>query len=177
MIALSCDLPARALVLRDPPIPTDAAIVFGGDPYYERTRHAVELFRKGFVKVLIVCGGEPGAGDSAKSLFEQAQKLGVPTDKILLEERSSSTRESIVFTKPILEEHSMKSITLVTSPYHQRRAFLTAKRGFPNEVKLVNSPAEQSFWSPRGWWRKWSSIRIVLTEYGKLAYYFVRGWI
>jgi uncharacterized SAM-binding protein YcdF (DUF218 family) len=177
LAAMWRERPAELLVLRDPAVRTDAAMVFGGDPGYERTDHAAKLFRAGLVNMLIVCGGELGPGDSAQSLFERAEQLGVPSDKIVTEEKSTSTRESAVYTRPILEEHSVKSLTLVTSPYHQRRAFLSVRHSLCYEVKLVNSPAEPSFWSPRGWWKKWSSIRIVLMEYGKLAYYFVRGWI
>ena len=171
------DAPARALVLRDPLIRTDAALVFGGDPGFERTRQAAQLFQDGLTGVLILCGGEEGPGDSARSLMEQALRHGVPADKILLEERSTSTRESVVFSRPILERHEIDSLTLITAPYHQRRAFLAARRALGDEIRLVNCPARPSFWSPEGWWQQWRTIRIVLTEYGKLLYYLVRGWI
>jgi uncharacterized SAM-binding protein YcdF (DUF218 family) len=172
-----CDGPARFLVLQDPPTATDAAMVFGGDPNFERTRHASRLFHEGLARRLIFCGGEPGPGDHAFGLMQVAKKSGVPVEKMIPEAQSRSTRESIEFVKPILEKHGIRSLTLVTSPYHQRRVFLSAQRTLSDTVQLINSPAEPSFWSPRGWWQSGKSIRIVFKEYGKLGYYYLRGWI
>lgn len=176
-VAACRDVPAKWLVPLDPPMSTDAAMVFGGDPNYERTLHASRLFRDGQTQRLILCGGEPGPGDDAMSLQKVAVENGVPEDKILIEDQSTSTREAVVFSQPILAKEGVHSLTLVTSPYHQRRAFLVAKRILGNDIELVNSPANPSFWSPQGWWKTLSGIRIVLEEYVKLAYYFLRGWI
>jgi len=165
------------LVLRDPPTRTDAALVLGGDPYFERTGHAVRLLKKGLVTRLIFCGGEPGPGDHALSLMQHARELGAPEESLLIEDRSHSTRESVEFALPLLQENRIRSLTLVTSPFHQRRTFLAARKSLGNEVRLVNSPADPSFWKPDGWWRDWWSAKVVFTEYVKLVYYFVRGWI
>ena len=171
------DRAAELLVLRDPPTLTDAAMVFGGDPGFERTEHAVQLYKKGLVGRLVLCGGEPGSGDHASSLAQHAIARGVPADKIVLEDRSKSTHESVVFVLPMLKSHKIQSLTLVTHPYHQRRVFLAARKSFGNEVKVFNSPADPSFWKPEGWWQSSGGVRIVLSEYGKLAYYLSRGWI
>ena len=165
------------LVLRDPPTRTDAALVLGGDPYFERTGHAVRLLKKGLVTRLIFCGGEPGPGDHALSLMQHARELGAPEESLLIEDRSHSTRESVEFALPLLQENRIRSLTLVTSPFHQRRTFLAARKSLGNEIRLINSPADPSFWTPEGWWRDWWSAKVVFTEYVKLAYYFVRGWI
>ncbi len=171
------DWPAEALVLRDPPMRTDVAIVFAGDPGYERTAHAARLFRRGLTEKLLVSGGEPGAGDHANSLKRYAIQQGVPEEKILMEDRSTSTWETLFYARPVLERHRIDSITLVTSPYHQRRAFWVTRRLLGEQVTIVNCPAEPSFWKPKGWWKSWGTIRIVLAEYGKLGYYLIRRWI
>jgi len=165
------------LVLRDPPTRTDAALVLGGDPYYERTGHAVRLLKEGWVKRLIFCGGEPGPGDHAQSLMQHARELGAPDEAFLIEDRSHSTRESVEFARSILRENDIHSLTLVTSPFHQRRAFLAARKSFGAEVTIVNSPADPSVWKQDGWWRDWWSTKAVFFEYVKLAYYFCRGWV
>lgn len=171
------DLPAEFLVVSDLPAHTDAALVFGGDPGFERTIHASNVLLSGLTDLLIFCGGEPGPGDHARSLQQVAMARGVPEEKTLIEGQSTSTYEAVVFAKPILEKRRIRSLTLVTSPYHQRRVSLAARRALGDEVELVNSPADPSFWSPEGWWKSRRDIRIVLTEYGKMAYYFLRGWI
>ncbi len=176
-VVVGRDLPAEFLVLKDPATPTDAAMVFGGDPGYERTRYASQLIHEKWTKSLVLCGGEPGPGDSATSLRAEALEQGVPAQSILMEQSSRSTRESALQVNAIVRQHGIRSLTLVTSPYHQRRAYLVIRRVLNDEVRLINRPAEPSFWSPRGWWKQGWSARIVLTEYGKLGYYFVRGWI
>jgi uncharacterized SAM-binding protein YcdF (DUF218 family) len=65
----------------------------------------------------------------------------------------------------------------VTSPYHQRRAFLAARRAFGSAVTVLNHPARPSSWLPENWWRTAHSRRIVASEHLKLAYYSLRGWI
>jgi uncharacterized SAM-binding protein YcdF (DUF218 family) len=50
----------------------------------------------------------------------------VPDDAILVEPAARHTGENIVFTRP-----AVPSVTLVTRPYQQRRAYATAKRLWP----------------------------------------------
>jgi uncharacterized SAM-binding protein YcdF (DUF218 family) len=164
------------LVIEDPPGPVDAVVVMAGDPDYERTLTASRLVKSSDARLLIVTGGEPGPGDSAESLRQVALSAGVTEERVRMETTSRSTREAMIAVRPILEKESVRSVALVTSPYHQRRAYLAARRAWPG-VAIRNHPARPSAWSPRRWWTTGFSRRIVLTEYGKLLYYAVRGWI
>jgi len=175
LAAVFADEPARWLVAEGPSGPADVAVVLAGDPGYERTRMAVRLWHEGQVSLLIMTGGEPGPGDSATSLRDTALALGVPRGRILMEEVSHSTHEAMVAVRPLLERLDVRRVAIVTSPYHQRRAYWVARRAL-TEVEIVNRPARPSFWAPDGWWREASTRRIVLTEYGKLVYYVLRGW-
>jgi uncharacterized SAM-binding protein YcdF (DUF218 family) len=109
--------------------------------------------------------------------MQHARELGAPDESFLIEDRSRSTRESVEFAIPILQENHIRSLTLVTSPFHQRRTFLAARKSLGKNVTLVNSPADPSIWKQEGWWRDGWSTKVVLMEYVKLAYYFVRGWV
>lgn len=175
LAAVFADEPARWLVVEDPPGPADVAVVLAGDPGYERTRTAVRLWHEGQVSLLIMTGGEPGPGDSAASLRDTALALGVPKGRILMEEVSHSTHEAMVAVRPLLERLDVHKVAIVTSPYHQRRAYWVASRAL-TDVEIVNRPAHPSFWAPDGWWREASTRRIVFTEYAKLVYYVLRGW-
>jgi uncharacterized SAM-binding protein YcdF (DUF218 family) len=175
LVAVLADEPARWLVVRDPPRKVDAAIVLAGDPQYERTRTAARLVLAGDARLLIVTGGEPGPGDSAGSLRDAAIAFGVPPERIRMERVSHSTREALLAVRPILAREGARSVVLVTSPYHQRRTYWTARRALDG-VRILNWPAEPSFWSPESWWRDAFSRRIVVSEYLKLAYYVLRGW-
>jgi uncharacterized SAM-binding protein YcdF (DUF218 family) len=175
LAAVFAEEPARFLVLEDEPEPADAALVLAGDPDYERTKSAVRLWQAGAVRLLILTGGEPGPGDSSSSLRDVALRLGVPAKAIRTEEVSRSTHESMLAVRPILEQDGVRSLAVVTSPYHQRRAVWAAARSLPG-VRIVSRPAAPSLWTPRGWWRSAWSRKIVLTEHLKLAYYLGRGW-
>jgi uncharacterized SAM-binding protein YcdF (DUF218 family) len=170
------DAPARFLILEDPPIVVDALVVFAGDPDYERTTTAARILLSGRARVLILTGGEPGPGDSADSLRGWALKQGVPAEKIQTETRSHSTREAVVAVKPILREIDAHRVGLVTSPYHLRRAFLSARRSWSG-VAISNWPARPSWWSAHRWWRHRKTRATVVSEYLKLGYYSLRGWI
>ncbi len=175
---LLSDAPARWLVLDDPLPPTfDAALVMAGDPGYERTTTAARLVVEGRARLLILTGGEPGPGDSASSLQAWALRKGVPEDRIRVESVSQGTHSSMLAIRPILDEENVRTLVLVTSPYHHRRAFQTAVRAFGPRVTVFNHPARPAGWKPGGWWRTSYSRRIVLSENVKLAYYALRGWI
>jgi uncharacterized SAM-binding protein YcdF (DUF218 family) len=175
LTAVFADEPARWLVVADPPRWADAAVVLAGDPDYERTRTASRLLLEGQVRLLIVTGGEPGPGDSATSLRDVALRAGVPAEKIRMEQVSHSTRGSMEAIRPILEREGIRSVAVVTSPYHQRRAVWTARKTLRG-VEIVSRPAEPAGWKPEGWWKTRWNRRIVLGEYARLAYYILRGW-
>jgi uncharacterized SAM-binding protein YcdF (DUF218 family) len=175
LAAVLADEPARWLVVVDPPKQADAALVLAGDPDYERTRTGSRLLLDGRVRLLILTGGEPGPGDSAESLRVVAVHLGVPPERIRMEQVSRSTRGSMEAIRPILANEGIRSLVVVTSPYHQRRAVWAARKALKG-IEIVSQPADPSGWRPEGWWKTRWGRRIVLSEYAKLAYYVLRGW-
>jgi uncharacterized SAM-binding protein YcdF (DUF218 family) len=175
LAAVFADAPARWLVVADPPRWADAAVVLAGDPDYERTKTASRLLLEGEVGILILTGGEPGPGDSATSLREVAIRAGVPPERIRMEQVSRSTRGSLEVIRPLLEQEGVRSVAVVTSPYHQRRAVWTARKTLRG-VEVVSRPADPAGWRPEGWWKTRWNRKIVLGEYAKLAYYVLRGW-
>lgn len=163
-------------MVEDTPGPVDAVVVLAGDIAYERTFKAAALVRSGQARLLIVTGGEPGPGDSATSLRDKAIDLGVPPERIRMETVSRSTRGNMLAVAPILVRERIASVALVTSTYHQRRAFLSARKVWSG-VTIRNQPASSSYWSPRKWWRERASRETVVSEYQKLLYYALRGWV
>ena len=170
------DATARFLIVDDPPGPSDAVVVMAGDPDYERTAAAVALMRRENVATLRLTGGEPGPGDSAESLRTRAIALGVPETHIHIESVSHSTREAVLAVAPILQSIGARTATVVTSPYHQRRATAAARRAWPGVVVRARAAAP-SAWRPERWWATAVGRRVVVTEYAKLLYYGLRGWL
>ncbi|HEV7499727.1 MAG TPA: YdcF family protein [Vicinamibacteria bacterium] len=176
LAVLSRDAPARFLVVDDAPGPSDAIVVMAGDPDYERTMAAVALMRAQNITTLILTGGEPGPGDSAESLRAKALALGVPEAHIRIETRSHNTREAVLAVAPILESLGARTVTVVTSPYHERRASAAARRAWP-AIRVRSHAASPSAWTPQRWWATSSGRRVVVSEYAKLLYYGARGWL
>ena len=172
---MASDAPARWLVLEDPPARVDAALVLGGDSWWERTTLGVTLVQSGQAGLLVLAGSDAPPGEPD---FEaKALELGVPPALIRVQRRAGTTRESLLAVAPLLRAEGVRSVALVTSRYHQRRAFLAARKALPG-VTIRNRPAPPSPRDPAGrWWQADGPRRFVLSEYAKLAYYLVRGWV
>lgn len=109
---------------------------------------AVEIFRENWAPLLIFSGGlgaitrgiwtEPEADQFAKL----AIGMGVPKDKILIENKSSNTGQNILFTKQLLAEVGIdpRKFILVQKPYMERRSFATFRKLWPEKEVVVTSP-------------------------------------
>jgi uncharacterized SAM-binding protein YcdF (DUF218 family) len=109
---------------------------------------AARLFNDGYGDILVTTGG---FGRLTKDLFtkpearlfaDEAIELGVPSDKIFIEDKSSNTFDNIRFTKKLLNEQGIvpKTILIVTKPYMERRAFATALATWSDVHIIVASP-------------------------------------
>jgi uncharacterized SAM-binding protein YcdF (DUF218 family) len=85
----------------------------------------------GFRPMLIVSGGQ-GADEPVPEASAMASYLtarGFPADRLLVEDRSRSTEENLVFSKAIMDEvRPGARATIVTSDFHAFRAALLARR-------------------------------------------------
>jgi uncharacterized SAM-binding protein YcdF (DUF218 family) len=107
-----------------------------------------ELFHEGWAPLVIFSGGlgtitkdiwtEPEANQFAKV----AIRLGVPEEKILIENKSSNTGENILFTRQLLAQKDIdpQKFILVQKPYMERRSFATFRKLWPDKEVAVTSP-------------------------------------
>ncbi|WP_086838106.1 YdcF family protein [Amycolatopsis kentuckyensis] len=135
--------------LRHEPRRSDAGIGLGSrDPGV--AVHAAELFHAGCFPLLVFTGANAPTTvarfprGEAVHYREIALDLGVPDEAILVEPEARHTGENIVFTRRLLAGRAVRSVTLVTRPYQQRRAYATAKRLWP-EVDVVCASKAASF--------------------------------
>lgn len=117
---------------------SDTAIVLGAALWNnvpspglrERLDHALELYRSGLASRILVSGGLDGNGSTiseAEGMSNYLLEQGVPKSDILLENRSRSTYENLLFSKKIMEDHGLKSAVIVTHGYHGARALDIAR--------------------------------------------------
>ena len=109
--------------------------------------YSAELFLSGWAPLLMFSGGfgkltKDWQKPEADIFTEIAEKMGVPKDKILIENKSTNTSENIKFTKNILDEKNInpKRIILVHKPYMERRSYATFKKLIFNIEVIVTSP-------------------------------------
>jgi Uncharacterized conserved protein len=107
-----------------------------------------QLLLEGWAPLLIFSGGlgvitkniwhEPEADQFA----EIAIALGVPPEKILIENQSTNTGENVLFTKRLLAQKQIDParFILVQKPYMERRSFATFRKNWPDKNVLVTSP-------------------------------------
>lgn len=153
MLPESLDADVRTLWdyhdLRHEPRRSDAGIGLGSrDPGV--AVHAAELFLAGRFPLVVFTGAnapttvERFPRGEAVHYREIALELGVPDEAILVEPAARNTGENIEFTRKLLAEREIRSVTLVTRPYQQRRAYATAKRLWPG-IDIVCASKAASF--------------------------------
>lgn len=158
------------LELQDDPQQADAIVVISGGGM-ERIEKGITLLKDDYASYLVLSGAAYDDGTSnAASMRLFALQSGVPDEQILLDEDSLNTYENAFDVEKILKEHNLKKIILVTSSYHQRRAYNTFKYVLGDENEIINVPAKPDFWDASLWWKNDKSKHLVLTEIVKILY-------
>jgi uncharacterized SAM-binding protein YcdF (DUF218 family) len=119
----------------------DLILILGGGAE-ERPREAWRLYEaKKAPKVLVTGDGY--------IITSHLARLGLPKNALLHELNAKSTLENALFSRPILEQHRIKSVLLVTTWSHMPRALAVFRSMMPN-VRFIPSsepkPKEMNQW-------------------------------
>jgi uncharacterized SAM-binding protein YcdF (DUF218 family) len=109
---------------------------------------AAQLFLDGWAPLLIFSGG---LGSITRAFWTQPEAdqfaaiaidMGVPQEKILIENRSTNTGENFRFTRQLLLERGIdpRKFIVVQKPYMERRSFATFRKIWPERDVIVTSP-------------------------------------
>jgi uncharacterized SAM-binding protein YcdF (DUF218 family) len=107
-----------------------------------------QLFLDGWAPLLIFSGG---LGTITRHLWQESEAdqfaaiavaMGVPRERILIENRSTNTGENVVFTRQLLAGKGLspQRFIVVQKPYMERRSYATFKRQWPEKDVVVTSP-------------------------------------
>ena len=107
-----------------------------------------QLFHKGWAPLIVMSGGQ---GELTARMFnrpeaelfaDRAVDLGVPAEKIWIENRSTNTGENVAFTRRLLTERgqAVSKVIAVQKPYMERRTYATFKKVWPEPELIVTSP-------------------------------------
>lgn len=183
--------PAFALALRGrlatPPQTAhpraDAIVVLGGgvlpvrDWARTRTRagRGLALWREGRASWVLVSGS-----DQAKPLAEGYAISGIPANRLLIDGASDNTHENARDSASLLAAHDVRSILLVTSSIHMRRAAASFRR---QGLDVWPEPVPEAYGAMAGapaWLPRRDALTLsarCLREYVALWVYHQRDWI
>ena len=177
---------ARALIVSAELERADALVVLSGSgAYIERTGLAAQLFKAGRAPKVILTN-DPMKGPWSQEeqrnptfterAADELRRAGVPPERIeILPQPVAGTYDEAVLLRAWAVSRGLRSILVVTSGYHSRRALWTLRRVFEGsnvEVGLVPVAPGQQMPGPVIWWLKPFGWRMVALEYLKIVYYF-----
>ena len=152
----------------------DAIVVVSGGDTNARTDEGIDLFKKGWADVIIFSGAaqDKTGLSNAAAMRLRALSADVPATSIFVDEYSETTQQNAVNTQSIFEARGFKKVMLVTSGYHQRRAFLEFEKR-ADSVEILNRPlSSDKDWSfgwwwltPRGWWLAGGEVAKIIAFY------------
>jgi uncharacterized SAM-binding protein YcdF (DUF218 family) len=128
-------------------VPSDAILVLCSHDKAVAERGA-RLFLDGWAPLLIFSGG---LGSITRRLWSQpeaeqfadiAEAMGVPRERILVENASTNTGENVAFTRRLLAARGLDpgSFIVVQKPYMERRSYATFRKVWPEKSIVVTSP-------------------------------------
>ncbi len=114
----------------------------------------------------------------AEMFADIAIDMGVPRDKILIENQSTNTGENVKFSKRLLTGNGFfpKKIIAVQKPYMERRTFATFKQHWPELEVITTSPRLDFDNYPNKEIAKEDVIHILVGDLQRILLYPEKGW-
>ncbi len=111
--------------------------------------------------------------ESKALLIRMLEKLGVPGSACLTSDNfADSTMGEAKVIGDFVREKGFRSLIIVTSPTHTRRAWLTFENVLEkDDVEVMMAPSRHTTFKPDDWWKTRKYAKEVIFEYQKLIYY------
>jgi uncharacterized SAM-binding protein YcdF (DUF218 family) len=176
----------RFLVVADPLPPHADAVVMLAGSLSDRALEAARLYHLGIAPRVVLTRAQlprgaatlRGRGVRLPEEHELAAAglgaLGVPSAAIeFMPRRAHSTTSEARAIARWACRHGLHRLIVVTSPAHTRRARLILRQSLGPDVALAVRPSPAALFPADRWWRQRRAIKDVLTEYQKLAAYWL----
>ncbi len=146
---------------------SDAIFVLSDDNFYaDRATRASQVYRQGLAPIVVASGRRlrPYAG-VAELIEHDLIERGVPKDKILrVAHDADNTREEAITLAQVAKQKKWRSIIVVTSNFHTRRARYIFSHVFPKDTKVRITGARDGDFDPERWWEKRISVKDLSRE-------------
>jgi uncharacterized SAM-binding protein YcdF (DUF218 family) len=158
---------AESWVIDAPAAHADALLLLGDDNFYaDRATHAAELIRHGVASLVVASGRRLRPGAAIADLQEHDLiERGVPKDKIIrFSHDADSTLEEAGALARLCSERHLRSVIVVTSNYHARRARYIFNKVFPPAIAVSVAGAHDGDFDPEHWWEKRKAQELFFHE-------------
>jgi len=166
IIVLFVDFTYKTFSQHQQDLNCDAIVVLAGGR--GRIEEGSRLYRENRAPWLFLIGVDPSVRKS--DLFTEL-KGGRSGDGVYLEKVSRNTLENALYAKEIIMRHNVRSVNLITSRYHMKRAALIFRHVLPKEVVIYSHPVDTKNLKEE-WWNHSGSFRLLFSEFYK--YYLFR---
>jgi uncharacterized SAM-binding protein YcdF (DUF218 family) len=160
------------------PLQKAAVIVaISGGETGARTTAAVNLYQDGYAPHLIFSGAaaDVTGPSNARAMADTAVAAGVPPAAIELDETSTDTAQNAANVAAIIHRDGYRSLILITSPYHQRRASIEFHRALGAGYTIINHSSYDQGWRRSDWWATPASRALTFSELQKVGYELLSG--
>jgi uncharacterized SAM-binding protein YcdF (DUF218 family) len=164
------------LVVEDPLEKADAIFVLSGTRL-ERPLEAYDLYKEGWAPriMLFRVVSDYGEAELMKRGFEfplesdvqqdVLRRLGMPEGTVAVLSEEDSTRDEALEVRAAAVANGWKTIIIVTSKQHTRRARLVvARRLAGTDVKVIMRASRYDLTDAAHWWRNRATVRFTLFE-------------
>jgi uncharacterized SAM-binding protein YcdF (DUF218 family) len=156
------------LVRAEQPVHADMIVVLAGDFSGNRILTSGDLVRRGFAPKALVSGPSGAYGMHESDLAIQfAVQHGFPASYfVALPNDARSTKAEADVVLAALEKQHARSVDIVTSNYHTRRAgniYRAKNSGL--EIHMLSAP--DPYFTPGGWWKDRDARKTFLLEWMK----------
>lgn len=173
----------RDLLIETPLAPADLLFVFGTHIGVPEFLEVIEgLWQRRLFNWVLVSGGVTGneSRTEAEILAEGMIALGVPPERIILEEAATNTGENVIYSLPIIDRHlglsNVSSLIAVGKYYSSARYLMTLERHWPTVTKML-APVHFHPHPREDWPHHPLTRQKVLSEWRKLEAYQKAGFI
>jgi len=160
-------LAGESWVVEDPLQQSDALLLLSDDNFFaDRATRASELYRQKLAPVVVASGRRlrPTAGVSELMEHDLIER-GVPKDRIVrFSQDADNTREEALALRALVTEKNWRSVIVVTSNYHTRRARYIFQRVFPESITVRVAGARDGEFDPEHWWENRKSLKLFMKE-------------
>ncbi len=142
----------------------------------QRLVRGAQLYFEGRAKKILLSGGLSPEGGvvEATVMAQEARRLNIPPQDIILEKNSKRTYDQAVEIKKIADALHLKSIILVTSFSHMKRSLMAFEQAGFKVYPAPADPYELYLEKPM---ERLALFPLIIHEYGGIIYYKFRGWI